>query len=626
MALKEIFPHHTEADLAKCLARFGNNVNITAEQLLAQGFSLTLSKSSLVISSPPRVETSTVTRGHSSSQRVSSENNDCWPCRVSSIPSCSNTNTHKRQALSHNVASSIHKEQIRIQTHHPTNHSWEKNMDEIDSQEQRHFKKTHVEYSTMELDEFISKDNPTWLPLHIHPSHQRKLLLCERYVIGCSTSRKGSTKGQEPITFTVSSKSLETLQHSAAAFIIRFHGNQVQGTLDRSLGIFLAPLIRQSLISLEGQIIMEDLHLNIGKEIPIQLRIYIREDPHVFFQLFHDQQHYPEHIDTQSKENKICLENGTRNDNDNSHGKSFISRAFHSSHYTTNKKRTKQPESYYHYRQQQAGHEPSRGGILRNAAFTLLQWAEYGMMKQDMDGGDKVEEEEEESTHKLNASTWIEFEKKNSMKCNNSRSDDKDTSNLPDTDQDDETVEEDEDDDDDDDDDEEGNLDESNHVTINATVLETNSMFLDISSCNGEGGIENQGNRMYEMDDPEALQQKGTHLLPHQKYALYWMMQREQWCMNHQQQHHLQLDHNQEEKEKQCKQDDHNDMDDEMDSENVEPVKKQMPRKKGAEVNPLDLEILRQLLQPQGKQDSLTIQSASSCFLTTSDISCDFGK
>ena len=495
--LKEMFPQIEEAEISKCLARSGNNVNIVADQL-AQGPS---SSSSSYGAAPKKTPATAAVIPLSSDPNKKRNSNTRFSSEPTKTP-------HNQTSSSQNIPP--HKTSFS-QTVTTTSAA----DDDDDTHQEPSLKKSYSQTECMQLTSTARYD---WLKSIQSPSttnessssneyylkqqsRPRKLLLCQRFVMGCCTSRKGSIETLEPISFSTSASDKQQ-----TSWILRFQGKQIQGTLDRTLGVILSPLLHQSLILLEGESITQDSNGYIGKIIPIQVRVYLTGDQ--LFQVLQPQQ-------------------------------------------------------------------PPRGGTLQSSALALLHWAEYG----------------EEVVTALLDKGRMNNEKDN-------------TSAQQETMEDEETVIEDE-----------QNLDE--YKDISTTIQRTNDdLFVSLSfGAGGENVFSSNTRHTIEemVQDPEALVQRGTYLLPHQQYALYWMMQREQWCHHHQQQKQAYSD--QADEKNQSLQDDDGML-----------VEKSVSWKKAsAEVNPLDLEILRQLLQPNGTQDLYTFSSPSSYFLTSGDVSCDIG-
>ena len=137
----------------------------------------------------------------------------------------------------------------------------------------------------------------------------KPLLLCHRWICGLSTSRRGSIRYNEEINIhaspkptSVSSLGTASVKMPKGGNIVRFKGGRIEGTLGGELSSFLAPLLRGTplnlnsnskeekeeispLIEIRCKTLMEDLCLEIGMEVPLELYVYITR-PDAFFELF----------------------------------------------------------------------------------------------------------------------------------------------------------------------------------------------------------------------------------------------------------------------------------------------------------------------------------------------------
>ncbi len=94
------------------------------------------------------------------------------------------------------------------------------------------------------------------------------LLLCQRWVVGCCTTRHGHVAYQEKLSI---SNSL------VGPPMVRFRGYSIDGTLPDNLGAMLTPLLRcdqegPRLISIKAEGLMEARQVPIGGEVPLSLR------------------------------------------------------------------------------------------------------------------------------------------------------------------------------------------------------------------------------------------------------------------------------------------------------------------------------------------------------------------
>jgi len=175
---------------------------------------------------------------------------------------------------------------------------------------------SHVEKLTEPAKVIINDDDPS------------AMLLCERWISNAiCTTRDGKTGYQEPVVVTVSSQ-------KAA---VRFRGTNIEGKFPLDVAMFLAPLMRgdvergRSLVQVTAKSLMAASALPIGAHVPLSVTISVH--PEAFFILFKQ---------SQDKKDANCMS-------------FFANRA--------------------------AAAEMRRGKTTRplpEAAFDLLQWAEYG--------------------------------------------------------------------------------------------------------------------------------------------------------------------------------------------------------------------------------------------------------
>jgi len=94
---------------------------------------------------------------------------------------------------------------------------------------------------------------------------RRYLWLCERWIVGLSTTKNGRFRYQESVEVTHS--------HSGPA-MVRFRGDCIEGTLRPNVCALLTPLLRREspLISLEAHALMEERGVPIGGDVPLCLR------------------------------------------------------------------------------------------------------------------------------------------------------------------------------------------------------------------------------------------------------------------------------------------------------------------------------------------------------------------
>ena len=132
-----------------------------------------------------------------------------------------------------------------------------------------------------------------------------RLLLCQRWTVALSKSIRGQISHGETCNFDENYKSALHNTITKVDPMVRFRTRRVEGTLNPVLCDILGPLLRFSvdtqstledqdaassasfvpLIHLSANALMEDHHLVIGSDIPINLQIYLN-DPQAFFELF----------------------------------------------------------------------------------------------------------------------------------------------------------------------------------------------------------------------------------------------------------------------------------------------------------------------------------------------------
>ena len=148
-----------------------------------------------------------------------------------------------------------------------------------------------------------------------------RLLLCKRWTVACSKTIRGQISHGETCCFDENYKhqSPPVNNNNTAATkkvmdpMVRFRTKRAEGTLNKYLCEILGPLLRLSatntehycnttsgvanasnggassfvpMIHVTADALMEDHHLIIGSDIPINLKIYLN-DPLGFFELFH---------------------------------------------------------------------------------------------------------------------------------------------------------------------------------------------------------------------------------------------------------------------------------------------------------------------------------------------------
>lgn len=280
----------TERDLSLCLRQSGYNVQIAAEKLITGQYvsSPTNNISSSSSSSPP---SATVSAPVSSSietefnTRDKGYKNDA----VASLSLTSQLMNRSHRDKSDSVQDGkSHRTPIAVKDSFGTNPNG-----------------TGVTYAAKNIISKEVQSHSTSLPLKNQSPRFTKdidvippsgLLLCQRWVCGLSTRRNGSIQHNEPIKVFTSSNVV--VKHAKGSNIVRFKGDNIEGTLDNHLSSFLSPLLRvrnakdesgneneMALIGIVAKGLMEDKRIDIGMEVPLELNVYILR-PQEFFSLF----------------------------------------------------------------------------------------------------------------------------------------------------------------------------------------------------------------------------------------------------------------------------------------------------------------------------------------------------
>lgn len=165
-----------------------------------------------------------------------------------------------------------------------------------------------------------------------------RLLLCRRWLSDAViTCRKGRVKFQETLH----------LEHSLSGYgMVRFRTENADGRLPENLAALLAPLLRHGacssgrLIEVQAESMMEDNTLVMGSSLPVQVTVYLTS-PKAFFETMLPQD--PSVVAEPSKASQY-----------------FASKAMSNSNNSSKQQRH------------------SKNLSTADAAFLLLQWAEYG--------------------------------------------------------------------------------------------------------------------------------------------------------------------------------------------------------------------------------------------------------
>ena len=356
-----------------------------------------------------------------------------------------------------------------------------------------------------------------------------KLLLCKRWIVAFSTSRKGSIQYHEPISITSSSSSSSTSTKKKQCHIIRFKGNHIEGTFDSKLGNFIAPLmmtktkttttttnavkkndtsssqqhqqqqqgpkaIQSPFIKIEAKGLMYDDQLHIGSEVPLEISIYI-SNPKLFFGLF-------DNIDNNDSMTSDYLANKNQTWFCNRSNRSFSSGG--------------------------GGGGESDVSSLKRAAFDLLQWAYYGDVP--------LFDPPSSSSSSSHTNTRISNDDKDENESN--------VQNENDNNQNEQKIMNHSDDNNDDDEEEEEmegknidnisketlmNQNDENDVPHWAQHVFSSSSPSETSSKKNKSITDSkvEPHQEQQESDPIDLNSKGVYLRPYQRQALFWMMHRE---------------------------------------------------------------------------------------------------
>jgi hypothetical protein len=249
---------------------------------------------------------------------------------------------------------------------------------------------------------------------------QEQWLLCERWISDATCiTKNGKMTHKEALELT----------HAQTGFpCVRFRGTSIEGRLPDNLSMMLCPILREqgNLVSLQAEALMEESNIPVGAQIPIALRVFV--DPRVFFDMIFQQE---------------SMTTTTNSYFDNKQAKK-------------SKKKKHLP--------------------LAEAAFGLLQWAEYG----DVPDFQPPQESQEDKTIII-----------------------------------------DEEDDEDDDDDEAEMMKEEDFEAASVSSVRGTELDKSVSTVN------DWMMKLPEAEDPKGFL-NGITLRPYQRQALYWMNKREQ--------------------------------------------------------------------------------------------------
>jgi SNF2 family DNA or RNA helicase len=418
-SLRELLGSTTfsEKDIYKCLQQSGYNVNIAAERLLCGFFKQSSNDSPILFNGSKSTSASPSFMGESSGR----DNEHSSSKRPKPSSSCYSSTTSKTQSIKPNKSE---------------------------------FEVTNNDVTTKMQGENIKFDT---LP--------NILFLCQKWIVGFSTSRFGSIKYQENIHIHTSSS--DSTKNDGSN-IVRFKGSRIEGTLDSNLSNMLSLLLRHEYICVECHGLLEDNQLHIGSEVPLQVNVYLRK-PIDFFQLW----------DIASNNN---VTDGDTSNIDNNILKKTITGKTKVLPKNNNSKSSKNNKT-----------DIAEG--LSNAAFDLLQWSQYDQLptfrKPPNSDTGNTSKSLVTSPSTSNENNFSPSESKNNSIINADKASiiDDDDSKYEDVD----------------------NIDvydESNSPEWAKSILDSNQT-------------------LPEEADPVMFTETGISLRSYQRQALYWMLQRE---------------------------------------------------------------------------------------------------
>jgi hypothetical protein len=206
----------------------------------------------------------------------------------------------------------------------------------------------------------------------VDAAHDGDWLLCHRWVgDGVNLQRDGACDYQEEFHVRVEASSSPTASSSSNApkqpIRFRSESRRMDGSFPRHLS-FLRPLLTNQLIRVKTTALMEERRLSIGAQVAFSLSVWI-VDPIQFFTIFDDDS------------------NGNSSSQGPSYSKQFFA-AVAAKESATNKSRRGRTNT-------NAG-GPTLGSSLkscRDAAFSMLQWAQHGKPPPSVDNnahGDNI--------------------------------------------------------------------------------------------------------------------------------------------------------------------------------------------------------------------------------------------
>lgn len=268
---------YTERDLSQCLRQSGYNVQVAAERLITGQYVASPTNTSATTASAP-VSVCSEKELNATGKAVKKE-------AVSHLSLTSVLmNANKASDPVQVGLGSSHKISMAVKASSGTNHHGS-------------------QYTTTDVNTKNERSDTTILQPNRSQSCGTKtdkdvippsgLMLCQRWACGLSTRRNGSIQHNEPVMIFTSSNVV--VKHAKGSNIVRFKGDNIEGTLDNHLSSFLSPLLRvqnesgndneTALIGIVAKGLMEDNRIDIGMEVPLELNVFILR-PQEFFSLF----------------------------------------------------------------------------------------------------------------------------------------------------------------------------------------------------------------------------------------------------------------------------------------------------------------------------------------------------
>lgn len=352
--LRELFVDTDEADLSACLRQCGCNVELAAERLMTGTYE---SKSS--------------TRKGSNFFAMSTHTTfaaSTVPATMTLQKTPSNRSNHhdrKRQRTTVTPATNVKQTPKALWKQTPA-----------------------VAAAVMQVNETPSQYTPQ-NPVASSSNHeqQRRFWLCQRWVVGSSTTKHARSQYLE---------SLQMTHSSAGPAMVWFSGVSVKGSLSHNLASLLCPLLRHdattTLLSIEAHALMGDHDIPIGGDVPISLTVHI-QNPVAFFHLF----------DSHQDESSSCAR----------------------SQFFGNKARAAVAHGRSHHK------ENSKGLPIAEAAFALLQWAEYGHDPAFQPLPPSKQDDEESTDDNAEATVMDEDDFEAEVSAGEDGSNDKKTATIP---------------------------------------------------------------------------------------------------------------------------------------------------------------------------------------------------